>query len=156
MTTGVNMKRLLALSVVVCAATLGSAAWGQSASTVGSKATNGDSGTIGSGGSAAAGGTSASTAGVGAHSDGPLGSSSAIASGGSAATDQGRAKSGTKIHQNPQMLQAHSRATAQDGGTWSKSATNTKVKNDGQLSSRTMSMAHQPGSKPAISKTRVR
>jgi len=156
MTIGVDMKRLLALSVVLCAATLGGAAWGQSASTVGSKATNGDSGTIGSAGSAAAGGTSASTAGVGAQSTGPAGSSSAIASGGSAAADHGKAKSGTKINQNPQMLQAHSRATAQDGGTWSKSATNTRVRNDGQLSSRTKSMAHEPGGKPAMSTTRMR
>lgn len=150
------MMRLLALSVALSVATLGPAAWGQSASTVGSKATNGGSGTIASAGSAAAGGTSASTAGVGAQSNGPHGSSSAIAGAGSAATDRGKAKSGTRIIQNSQMLQAHSRATAQDGGIWSKSATNTRVKNDGQLSSRTRSMAHEPGGKPAMSTTRIR
>jgi hypothetical protein len=135
---------------------LSSAAWGQSASTVGSKATSGDSGTIGTAGSAAAGGTSASTIGLGAHSTGNSGSSSSIAGAGSAAADQGRVRSATRIHENPQMLQARSRATAQDGGTWSKSASNTRVKQSGDLSSRTKSMAHEPGSKPAMSKTRVR
>jgi len=147
---------LLALCIALCATTLGSAAWGQSASTVGGKATNGDSGTIGTAGSAAAGGTSASTAGVGAHSASPGGSSSAIASGGSASTDRGKAKSDTRIHQNPQMLQAQSKAMAHDGGTWSRSATNTRVKNDGALSSRTKSMAHEPGGKPSMSRPRVR
>ena len=156
MTRGSDMMRLLALCVALSATTLGSAAWGQSASTVGSKATSGDSGTIGTGGSAAAGGTSASTAGVGAHSGGPAGSSSAIASGGSASTDRGKARSDTKVHQNPQMLQAQSKAMAHDGGTWSRSATNTRVKNDGELSSRTRSMAHEPGGKPSMSRTRIR
>jgi len=150
------MKRVLALSVVLGVAALGPAAWGQSAGTVGSKATNGDSGTIGTAGSAAAGGTSASTAGVGAHSTGPAGSSSAIGSGGSAATDHGKARSATKIQQNSQMQQARSRAMAHDGGTWSRSATNTRVRNDGEMSSRTKSMAHEPGGKPAMSKTRMR
>jgi len=135
---------------------LSSAAWGQSANTVGSKATDGQNATIGSAGSASAGGTSASTVGLGAHSTGDAGSSSSIASGGSAAAEQGKAKSTTKVHDNPQMLQARSRATAQDGGTWSKSATKTKVSQNGELASRTKSMAHEPGSKPAMSKTRVR
>jgi hypothetical protein len=34
--------------------------------------------------------------------------------------------------------------------------TNTSVRHDGALSSRTKSMAHEPGGKPAMSKTRVR
>jgi len=150
------MGRLLALCVALGATTLGSAAWSQSAGTVGSKATSGDNSTIGTAGSAAAVGTLASTAGVGAHSVGPASSSSAIAGGGSAATAHGKARSDTKIQQNPQMLQARSKAMAHDGGTWSTSATMTRVKNDGQLASRTRSMAHQPGSKPAMSRTRMR
>lgn len=143
-----------ALTLIVAAGLLAAspAAWGQSASTLGSKATNGADSTVGSGGSAAAGGTSASTLGLGAHS----GDSSAIASGGSAAADNGKAKSDTKIRENPQMLKAQSKAMAHDGGTWSRSATNTKVKNNGDLSSRTKSMSHEPGSKPAMSKTRIR
>lgn len=148
--------KVSALVAVASLFALSSAAWGQSAGTVGAKATNGGSSTIGTAGSASAGGTSASTIGLGAHSTGTAGSSSSIAGAGSAAADQGRARSATRIHENPQMLQARSRATAQDGGTWSKSATNTRVKQNGDLSSRTRSMAHEPGSKPAMSKARVR
>ena len=37
-----------------------------------------------------------------------------------------------------------------DHGTFSKSHTHTKVKK-GQVSSRTKAMAHEPGSKPAMS-----
>lgn len=131
---------------------LSSVAWGQSASSLGAGATNGGSSTVGTAGSASAGGTSASTIGLGAHS----GNSSSIGGAGSAAAARGRARSDTKIRENPQMLQARSKATAQDGGTWSKSATNTKVKHNGALSSNTRSMAHQPGSKPAMSRTRIK
>ena len=115
-----------------------------------------DSATIGSGGSAAAGGTSASTLGLGATSKGPQGTSSSIGGAGSAATADGKATSSTKIHSNPQMLRAQSRAKAQDGGTWSKSMTQTRVRHDGDLSSRTRSMAHQPGGAPAKSTTKMR
>ena len=133
-----------------------SAAWGQSANAVGSKARHGGDSTIGTAGSAAAGGTSASTIGLGAHSTGKNGSSSAIAGGGSAAADQGKARSDTKIRQNSQMQQARSKAMAHDRGTWSRSMTNTRVKHGGDLSSRTKSMAHEPGGKPAMSKTKMR
>ena len=136
---------------------VGSGAWAQpSASTVGAGATSDGSATVGSGGSAAAGGTSASTLGLGATSKGPQGTSSSIGSAGSAAAATGKATSSTRIHSNPQMLHAQSKARAQDGGTWSRSMTQTKVKHSGDLSSRTMSMAHQPGAAPAKSKTRVR
>jgi hypothetical protein len=136
---------------------MSSLAWAQtSATTVGAGATSDGSSTIGSGGSAAAGGTSASTLGLGATSKGPQGTSSSIGGAGSAAAVTGRATSSTRIRSNPQMLQAQSRAKAQDGGTWSKSMTQTWVRHDGDLSSRTMSMAHQPGGAPAKSTTRVR
>ena len=141
--TAIAMTGLLAASAP---------AWSQSASTLGSKATNGSDSTIGTAGSAAAGGTSASTIGLGAHSPG----SSAIGSGGSAAAAHGKARSDTKIRQNSQMQQARSKAMAHDGGTWSRSMTNTKVKHSGDLSSRTKSMSHEPGGKPAMSKTRMR
>jgi len=136
---------------------ISSIAWAQpSASTVGAGAAHDGSATIGTGGSAAAGGTSASTLGLGATSKGPGGTSSSIGGAGSAAAVNGKATSRTKIHSNPQMLQGHSRAKAQDGGTWSKSMTHTKVPHGGDLSSRTKSMAHQPGGPPAKSTTRMR
>jgi hypothetical protein len=136
---------------------MSSIAWAQpSATTVGAGAKHDGSATVGSGGSAAAGGTSASTLGLGATSKGPQGTSSSIGSAGSAAAVNGKATSRTKIHSNPQMLHGQSKARAQDGGTWSRSMTQTKVRHGGDLSSRTMSMAHQPGGAPAKSKTRVR
>ena len=145
---------------VIAAGTLvfmSSIAWAQpSATTVGAGATSDGSSTIGSGGSAAAGGTSASTLGLGATSKGAQGTSSSIGGAGSAAAVNGKATSNTRIRSNPQMLQAQSRAKAQDGGTWSRSMTQTRVRHGGDLSSRTMSMAHQPGAAPAMSKTRVR
>jgi len=150
--------RCLSIAVIAGALALlsGEALAQPTATTVGSKATNGDSSTIGSGGSAAAGGTSASTTGLGANSTGNAGTSSAVGGAGSAAAVNGKATSNTKIRENPQMLRAQSKAKAQDGGTWSHSATNTKVQHDGDLSSRTKSMSHEPGAKPAMSKTRVR
>jgi hypothetical protein len=45
-----------------------------------------------------------------------------------------------------------SKSKAQDGGTWSKSKTKTKLKK-GELTSRTKSMAHEPGGSPAKSTT---
>ena len=151
---------MIPFRAVIAAGTLAfmsSIAWAQpSATTVGAGAKSDDSATIGSGGSAAAGGTSASTLGLGATSKGPQGTSSSIGGAGSAATADGKATSSTKIHSNPQMLRAQSRASARDGGTWSQSMTNTTVRHNGDLSSWTRSMAHQPGSKPAMSRTRVR
>jgi hypothetical protein len=41
---------------------------------------------------------------------------------------------------------------AHDGGTFSKSHTKTKVR-DGEVESRTKTMAHEPGSKPVKSTT---
>src|SRR6185295_15420931 len=121
-------------SVIAAAALafVSSVAWAQpSATTVGAGAKSDGSSTIGTGGSAAAGGTSASTLGLGATSKGPNGTSSSIGGAGSAATVNGKATSSTKVRSNPQMLQGQSKAKAQDGGTWSKSMTQTKVRHDG-------------------------
>ena len=152
--------RRLSIAVITGALALASSAAlaepGPSAHTLGSKATNDGSSTIGTAGSATAGGTSASTLGLGANSTGKAGRSSVVGGAGSAAAVSGKATSTTKIRENPQLLRAQSRAKAQDGGTWSKSATNTKVRHNGDLSSRTMAMSHVQGSKPAISKTRMR
>ena len=123
---------------------------------IGSKMRSGGDTVGGSAGSAAAGGTSASTIGLGANSKGKGGASSAIGAGGSAAAATGKARSDTKIRENPQMLRGQAKAKAWDGGTWSKSATNTRIQHDGDLRSRTKSMAHEPGGKPAMSMTRVR
>ena len=137
---------LLAGAMTVAATSYGAA---QTAGTIGAGSASGDSGTVGSGGSAAAGGTSASTLGLGAQS----GDSATIGSGGSAATVDGKAKSDTKIRGNKNNLMGHSKAKAQDGGNWSRSMTKTKIK-DGTLTSRTKSMAHEPGGPPAKSMTR--
>jgi len=112
------------------------------------------SGTVGTGGSAAVGGTSASTLGTGGTSTGSTGTSSTIGSAGNAAAVEGKTSSRTNVHGNDNMLQGQSKAKAQDGGTWSKSQTKTKVKAGESLDSRTKSMAHEPGSKPVKSTTR--
>ena len=144
-----------ATALIVALPTLGLA---QSASTVGAgsvaKTPSGTSGTVGSGGSAATGGTSASTLGLGASSQGPSGSSSSLGTAGSAAADEGKVKSSSKLHGNEGNLHGMSKAKAQDGGTWSKSMTKTKVKDD-TMTSRTKSMAHEPGGAPAKSTTGV-
>jgi len=128
---------------------------GTSASTAGSGAASGSSGTIGSAGSGAAGGTSASTIGTGGTSTGPAGTSSSIGGAGTAAAPGGKVSSSNRVNGNSQMLQDQAKAKAQDGGTWSKSMTKTKVKG-GELTSRTKSMAHEPGGAPAKSTTRER
>lgn len=111
------------------------------------------SGTVGSAGSAAAGGTSASTLGLGGTSTGSAGTSSTIGGGGSAAvSDGGKATTSNRINDNPNKLQDQAKAKAQDGGTWSKSQTKTTI-TDGELESRTRSMAHEPGGPPAKSTT---
>jgi hypothetical protein len=130
---------------------------GPSADTVGSKVSKGGNTVGGTAGSAAAGGTSASTIGLGASSTGKAGTSSTVGGAGSAAAVNGRATSNTKVRENPQILRAQSRAAAMDGGTWSRSMSNTGVRQrDGDVRSWTRSMAHEPGSKPAMSSTRVR
>jgi len=150
------MKHLAVALVAAALAVPGAQALAQSASTVGAKASNGRDTAGGTAGSAAAGGTSASTIGLGANSTGKTGSSSSIAGGGSAAAANGKASSNTRIRENPQMMRAQSKAQAHDGGTWSRSATDTRIKHDGDLSSRTKSMSHVPGGKPAMSTSRVR
>lgn len=146
---------LLAAASVIAASTA-VAQTAPSAATGGSKVSRGGYTTGGTAGSAAASGTSASTIGLGANSTGRFGTSSTVAGAGSAAAVNGRVISNTRIKENPQMLRAQSRARAWDGGTWSQSMTNTKVRHNGDLSSWTRSMAHEPGSKPAMSRTRVR
>jgi hypothetical protein len=146
----------LALAAIVLAAPHGFAqkqTTSPSASTVGAGSSSGSSATVGTAGSAAAGGTSASTLGLGGTSTGTGGTSSSIGGGGSAATsDGGKATTSNKVHENNNMLQDQAKAKAQDGGTWSKSMTKTKIK-DGELDSRTKSMAHEPGGPPAKSTT---
>lgn len=113
------------------------------------------SATVGSGGSAAAGGTSASTVGTGGISEDVDGTqSSSIASGGSAAAADGKARSDTKTVENPNQLKSQSKAMAQDKGTFSKSQTKTRVRDDA-LTSTTRSMSHVPGEKPVKSTTEV-
>ena len=138
-----SFRLMLLAGAVALAPSLAAA---QSASTTGAGSASGNSGTIGSGGSAAVGGTSASTLGAG----GVSGGSKSLGSAGSAAAVDGKATSSTKLNANPNNMQGMSKARAQDGGTWSKSMTKTKIKDD-QLTSRTKSMAHQPGGPPAKS-----
>lgn len=114
-----------------------------------------DAATIGSGGSAAAGDTSASTLGTaGTSADADGNRTSSIGSAGSAAAADGKAKSDTKIIENPNMLKGQSKAMAHDQGTFSKSKTKTTVKGE-ELSSDTRSMSHVPGEKPIKSVTGV-
>jgi hypothetical protein len=151
------MKRIIPLAIAAIIAAPCAFAQSQgsapSASTVGAGSSSGGSGTVGTAGSGAAGGTSASTIGLGGTSTGAGGTSSTIGGGGSAATsDGGKATSSNKIQENPNKLQDQAKAKAQDGGTWSKSQTKTTIK-DGELDSRTRSMAHEPGGPPAKSTT---
>jgi hypothetical protein len=111
-------------------------------------------GTVGSGGSATAGGTSASTIGTAGTCRTDDGTTSSIGVGGSAATSEGKAKSQTKINENPSQLQGRSKAQAMDKGTFSKSQTKTKVTDDG-LQSQTKTMSHVPGEKPIKSRTKT-
>ena len=109
-------------------------------------------GTVGSGGSAAAGGTSASTLGTAGACQTDDGTTASIGSGGSAATADGKARSQTKVNENPNQLRTQSKAQAMDQGTFSKSQTKTRVKGD-ELQSKTRSMSHVPGQKPVKSTT---
>jgi len=147
------MRTLPFLAAALALTAASPLALAQSASTVGAGSTSGGSGTVGTAGSGAAGGTSASTLGTGGTSTGPAGTSSSIGGAGSAATsDGGKATTSSKVNENPNMLKDKEKARAQDGGTWSKSMTNTKIK-EGELDSRTKSMAHEPGGPPAKSTT---
>jgi hypothetical protein len=146
-----HTRTLLLAGAMALASTLAVA---QSASTVGaggaSSGPSGSAATGGSAGSAAAGGTSASTLGTGGTSTSPTGqTSSTIGSAGSAAGGT-KNTSKTNIGGNENNLNAMSKARAQDGGTWSKSMTKTKV-HKGEVRSRTKSMAHQPGGPPVKS-----
>src|SRR5437868_7384950 len=147
------MKRFPFIAAALTLVAAAPLAYGQSASSVGAGSSTGSSGTVGTAGSGAAGGTSASTLGLGGTSTGSAGTSSTIGGGGSAAvSDGGKATTSNKINENPNKLQDQAKARAQDGGTWSKSMTNTRIK-DGELDSRTKSMAHEPGGPPAKSTT---
>jgi len=147
------MKTLPLIAAALALTSASPLAFAQSASTVGAGSASKGSGSVGSAGSAAAGGTSASTIGLGATSTGPAGTSSTIGGAGSAATsDGGKATSSNKVNQNPNMLKDQAKAKAQDGGTFSKSMTNTRT-TDGEVDSRTKSMAHEPGSAPIKSTT---
>ena len=56
---------------------------------------------------------------------------------------------------NPNATSGHASARANEGGgVWSQSRTHTKVKKDGTVSSRTRSMAHEPGGPPVKSTVR--
>src|SRR3954453_20370599 len=148
------MKPLPLIAAALTLAAASSFAYAQSASSVGAGSSSGSSGTVGTAGSGAAGGTSASTLGLGGTSSGTSGTSSTIGGGGSAATpDGGKATTSNKINDNPNKLQDQAKARAQDGGTWSKSQTKTTVEKDGDLQSRTKSMAQEPGGPPAKSTT---
>jgi hypothetical protein len=129
------------------------AAVAQSASTVGTGAgsagASGSSGTVGTGGSAAAGGTSASSLGLGAESNTPSASSSSLGTGGSAAAVNGHVMSHSGVHGN-QNMSGQSIDQAHQPGVWSKSHTVTH-NHRGELTSRTKSMAHEPGGPPVKS-----
>ncbi|TMJ04633.1 MAG: hypothetical protein E6G97_06540 [Alphaproteobacteria bacterium] len=130
----------------------------QSASSVGSggasAGASGSAATGGTAGSGAAGGTSASTLGTGGTSTSPTGTTSAtIGTAGSAAGGT-KDTSRSKVNGNANNLHGHSMARAQDGGTWSRSMTQTKV-HKGEVRSRTRTMAHQPGGAPVKSTTGI-
>ena len=95
---------------------------------------------------------SVSTVGTGAGSVGASGSSGVVGTGGSAAAVNGHVMSHSGVHGNrnlngQSMDQAH-----QPGGVWSKSHTVTHDR-QGELTSRTKSMAHETGGPPVKSTT---
>jgi hypothetical protein len=148
------MKTLPLIAAALALTAASPLAFAQTASTVGAGSSSGGSATIGTGGSAAAGGTSASTLGLGGTSTAPDGSTgSTIGGAGSAAVSGGgKATTSNKVNENPNMLKDQAKAKAQDGGTFSKSMTDTKIK-EGELDSRTKSMSHVPGGPPVKSTT---
>ena len=151
-----NLRTVLLAGVL--SMTVAPLALAQSASTVGSGGASvgagGSAATGGTAGSGAAGGTSASTLGTGGTSASPTGTtSSTIGTGGTAAGGT-RDMSKSKVNGNANNLHGHSMARAQDGGTWSRSMTQTKV-HRGDVRSRTRTMAHQPGGPPVKSTTGI-
>jgi hypothetical protein len=142
-----TFKSMFLASALIVGA--GSLAMAQSASTVGAGSSTPGAASGGTGGSAAAGGTSASTVGLGATSGG----SSALGTGGSAAGGT-RYTSSSKLHGNAKNMNGMSMARAQDKGTWSDSKTHTKI-HKGEVSSRTKTMAHEPGGPPVKSTTGI-
>jgi hypothetical protein len=76
-----------------------------------------------------------------------------VGTGGSSAATDGKASSSSRINGNDNNANAMSKARAQDGGTWSSSKTQTKVKAGEEVGSRTKSMSHVPGEKPVKSTT---
>ncbi|TXM97946.1 hypothetical protein FV222_15230, partial [Methylobacterium sp. WL103] len=100
-----------------------------------------------------AGGTSASTVGTGGTSTGANGATgSSLATGGSAAGGKTMDRSHVNETGNG-GLNGQSKAMAHDGGTFSKSHTQTKVRDGEGVESRTKTMSHEPGSKPVKSTT---
>jgi hypothetical protein len=79
--------------------------------------------------------------------------SSTIGAAGSAAGGT-KNTSDVKLHENKNNLNGMSRARAQDGGTWSRSRTQTKV-HKGEVTSRTRAMAHEPGGAPVKSTSTI-
>lgn len=153
------MRRIPLVLMAAALAAVSSSATAQSrpsASTVGTHARSGGSATVGTAGTASAGGTSASTLGLGGTSVGRTGTSSTVGGAGSAAALDGRISSSNKVRANPVMLRDQVKATAQDGGTWSRSMTNTRIKQGDSLSSWTRSMSHEPGAAPVRSMVRER
>lgn len=136
------MRNLFTAGAAAAALLAAAPAFAQSASSTGTGATTEDGATGGTAGSAAAGSTSASTIGMGAVS----GDASAVGGAGSAAAPDGRART----HVTNTGKNVNAMAMANDQGTHSKSMTHTKV-HKGQVRSRTKTMAHVPGSKPAMS-----
>ena len=150
---GMSVKSAWLLSLVLASAPV----FAQSASSVGSGGASVDedsaSGTIGSGGSAAAGGTSASGLSSGGTSTDESGTGSSVGAGGSAAAADGKTMSKSKVNENPNMLQGQTMQKAQDGGTWSKVKSKSKVRPGEDLDTRTKSMSHEPGGAPVQSTT---
>ncbi len=89
-------------------------------------------------------GMSASTLGVGATSNG----SSALGMGASGAATNGQVKTSAAVHGN-ENLTGQAKATARDGGEFAKS--HTVCHTGTEVSCRTKTMAHEPGSKPVMS-----
>jgi hypothetical protein len=149
------MKTILLAGALVLGT--GSLTLVQSASTIGSGGAattpTSSSATGGTGGSATVGGTSASTLGLGGASTGDDGTSSSLGAGGSAAGGS-RDTSSSKLHGNASNMNGMSKARAQDKGSWSDSKTHTKI-HKGVVSSRTKSMAHEPGGPPVKSTTGI-
>src|SRR3954466_4765700 len=146
------MTRSLRHSLIAALLCAAAPAFGAGPNGQGNSTTPG-SATAGTGGTAAVGGTSATTLGVGATSTGRNGqTASAMGMGASGAAANGTADSRAAVHGN-RNLNGQAMARAQDGGTFSKSHTVCHDKAGSDVSCRTKTMAHQPGSKPVMSTT---